>query len=351
VSERIVVTGAQGFLGRWVTACLLAADEDLTVIGVGRSSRSGHHYPTTVSRGLEQVPAPLPAELAGLDGHPRYEYRQADVTSLESLKAVLGTIRPGVVVHSAAALRDESWSALVATNVAATATVVQALAEASPHGRLVLVSSGSVYGAADRLPLRESDCCRPVDPYAVTKYSAENVARVAAARAGIGLWTARVFNLLGPGLQERHLPAALAAQLSAIAAGFLPPRLRRGALRTSREYIDVRDAAAAVAVLARTPIRPAAPTLEGMRDTPDLVNVSWGREIPVQHILEGLLAATAARRTLPELEWEPLPARPADLPRVMADTGRLAGFGFQACYEPETTLGDMIDYYLNLVLV
>jgi nucleoside-diphosphate-sugar epimerase len=84
---------------------------------------------------------------------------------------------------------------------------------------------------------------------------------------------------------------------------------------------------------------------------PDLVNVGWGREIPVQHILDGLLAAIAERRDLPELEWEPLPPRPADLPRVLADTGRLAGFGFQARYEPETTLGDMIDYYLNLVLV
>ena len=79
------------------------------------------------------------------------------------------------MVHSAAALRDESWSDLIAANVTGTSTVVQAMATMVPHSRVVLVSSGSVYGAADRLPLHEADSCQPVDPYAATKRSAEDV--------------------------------------------------------------------------------------------------------------------------------------------------------------------------------
>jgi nucleoside-diphosphate-sugar epimerase len=345
----VVVTGAQGFLGRWVAAALLGNGMDLAVVGLGRSPRTSHYYSTRVSRGAHQVPAPLPTELADIDREPRYDYRRADVTSPADLQSLLNDVRPTVVVHCAAALRDESWADLIATNVVGTAALVQAMAATTPNAHLVLVSSGSVYGASDRLPLRESDSCRPVDPYAVSKRSAEDVARVAAARLGIPLSIGRVFNLVGPGLQERHLPASLAAQLCAIAVGALPPRLRLGALTTTRDYIDVRDAAAAVALLAQARPIDVALMVPGA-EAASVVNIGSGRETPVQCILDGLRAAVLNRRSLPNIDEVRLPPRHGDIANVRADTSRLAKLAFRLSYDLGRSLQDMVDYYLDRVL-
>ena len=66
----------------------------------------------------------------------------------------------------------------------------------------------------------------PIEPYGATKRAGEDIARILAAEAGTSLVIGRVFNLIGPGLQDRHLPGKLASQISAIARGLAPPEPR-----------------------------------------------------------------------------------------------------------------------------
>lgn len=349
MGERVVVTGAQGFLGRWVVAELLHGDADIEVIGLGRSTRRSRSYTATVSRGPDPVAAPLPAGALRVESDPRYDYRQVDLADASAVDALLGSVRPDIVVHSAAALRDEAWSHLSSSNIVGTATLIEAIAARVPKARLVLVSSGSVYGAADRVRLREVDRCRPLDDYAMSKYFAEGLARIAAGRHGVAMWTARVFNLVGPGLQERHLAASLAAQLTAIALGAVTPALRVGDLVTTRDYVDVRDAASAVALLARRPPPRARNAGEAARQATGVVNVGSGRETPVQCVFDGIRAATAARRALPPIEVTRLPGRPADVARSVADTTRLRALGHQPAHSLSASLEAMVDYYVDQV--
>ena len=97
---------------------------------------------------------------------------------------------------------------------------------------VVVVSSGSVYGRTDpaRLPHREGDPCEPLDLYAASKRAAEDVARILGERHGIPVIQARVFNLIGAGLQDRHLAAHVAGQVAAMRLGLAPLVLRVGPL-------------------------------------------------------------------------------------------------------------------------
>jgi nucleoside-diphosphate-sugar epimerase len=326
---RVAVTGAQGLLGRHVTAALLEAGAD-AVLGLGRSARSDDRY----THGLEwlgaPVAAPLPERLQRHATDSRYGYSPLDLRDAGSVAAVARSFRPDVVIHAAAALRDAPWQELLASNVEATIGLVGGLATAPGPVRLVLVSSGSVYGAGrGEVPFGEDGPAEPLDPYGATKRAGEDVARIAAAGTGLELVVARIFNLVGPGLQDRHLPGSLAARISAIARGLAPAELRLGPLGSTRDFIDVRDAAAALLRLADEP------------EPPAVVNVASGRETPVRSVLDLLLELAGADDV--RVHWTE--GRRADVPRSVADVRRLTGLGFSAKHELRETLGEMLAYF------
>jgi GDP-4-dehydro-6-deoxy-D-mannose reductase len=337
VPERIVVTGAQGLLGRHLVARLLVPEGSREVMGMGRSARQDTHYTHELEWHGRLVPAPLPTTLRAVARHPRYQYRALDVgEATATTSAALAEFLPDTVIHVAGALRDEPWPKLLASNVQAVFGLTEALARLPAHQRprLVVVSSGSVYGRSlpGSLPLRETESCFPLDLYAASKHAGEDVSRVQAAHQGVSVVIGRVFNLLGPGLQHRHLAGSLAGQIAAIKLGLAEPFIRVGPLETSRDFVDVRDAADALAILSDT------------GEPGEIYNVASGREVVVGTVLDelvrhgGLGDAVVIRRH---------PGRPADVARSVGDISKLRHLGF----EPETrlsqSLSDMLDYYVN----
>lgn len=332
---RVLVTGAQGFLGRHVVACLLGSAHDPSVLGVGRSPPVDGHFTHQIDWVGTRPRAPLPPHLVGIASHPAYEYVPADVRDERSLASLLATFRPEVVIHVAAALRDDHWHHLLKSNVEAAASLVSAAATTGdPPARIVLVSSGSVYGTPRSLPVSETAATDPRDVYAASKRAGEELATALAFELKVPLTIGRVFNLLGPGLQDRHLPASLAGQLAAISLGAAPPSLRLGPLHTSRDYIDVRDAAAALVAIAER------------GDANAVYNVASGTETPVSRILE-LLLATAGLERRPALNL--LQDRSNDVDRTYADVRLLNGLGCTPSVSLERALGEMLDYYLSQV--
>jgi nucleoside-diphosphate-sugar epimerase len=79
------------------------------------------------------------------------------------------------------------------------------------------------------------------------------VAHVRGRQVGASVTVARGLNLLGPGLQDRHLAADLAGQVAAITLGRRPPVVTPGPLTTTRDFIDVRDAASGIVAIGGSP--------------------------------------------------------------------------------------------------
>jgi nucleoside-diphosphate-sugar epimerase len=285
------------------------------------------------------VRAPLPEELASLRADARYRYEPIDVLDEASIAEALARFRPDAIVHSAAALRDEPRERLFDANARAVGRLGQALATLpEPRPLLLVVSTGSVYGAAgdSDLPLRETAACAPADLYAASKRAGEDVIRIVAGHHEIPLILARPFNLLGPGLQDRHLAGSLAGQVAQVSLGLAPPVLRVGPLDTTRDFIDVRDAAAALITLVE-------------RGAPgEVYNVATGRETPTETILAHLLRV-AGLDAGGAVRIDRLARRPLDVRRSYADVSRLASLGFEPGLDLVRTLEDMLDYCRNVL--
>jgi 3-dehydroquinate synthetase/nucleoside-diphosphate-sugar epimerase len=331
MTERIVVTGAQGFVGRHLVDQLLARP-GIEVLGLGRSPEDRAAFTHEVHWGNTAVRAPLLPSARERLASARYRYRRLDLCNTPGLVRVLADFAPTCVVHLAAALRDQPLDELLASNVGAAALLLEALVGAQLETcRVVLGSTGGVYGAApaSALPLREDHRGAPVDLYSLSKQTSEDATRILAGRHGLRLVWARLFNLVGPGQDERHFVGRVAARLTAIGAGLHPPELELGDLEPTRDFLDVRDAADALWLLA-------------CHGEPGLAyNVASGRETRIADALAVLLEVAA----LDGIEVRRAGSRAQDVARHAGDITRMRRLGFEPRIPLADSARDVIDYY------
>lgn len=331
MSGPLLVTGAQGFVGRWTVAEALRTDSYRSVIGLGRSlAREGFTH--RVSLGPRRVLAPLPLELRR--EMPGYRYCAIDLRDLDALVALLRVERPSVVVHLASALRDEPFSALFPVNVEGTLVLLRAIAQSGVTiERFVLASSGSVYGFPASLPLTETQVPAPPDLYAVSKLAAEHVACIVSGESGIPLVIARIFNVVGPGLDERHACARFASQLAAVADGCSTGPVIVGDLAPERDFVDVRDVAQALLLLAED---------GGSGVT---YNVASGRATSMRIVFDELAALTGLEGIATAQRY----VRAVDPSRIVADISRITALGYLPRYTLSASLADLYAYYIGAV--
>lgn len=227
---RVLLTGASGFAGRFVAEALVAG---------------GHQV-----EGLARTPSVQRAA--------QVPFHAVDVRDTGALRAVVAAVAPDAVVHLAAIAQPGAAEADPAlaydVNLGGTLALLAAMRAASARPRLLLVSSGAVYGAvrAAELPVTEETPLRPLSVYGASKAAAELAALQVARAHGLDVVVARPFNHTGRGQSADYVCAALASQIAAIEAGRQEPVLTVGNVDPVRDFSDVRDIAAGyVALLER----------------------------------------------------------------------------------------------------
>ena len=256
----ILVTGAAGFLGS-ALANRLAAD--------------GHSV-----RGLDDLSAGDPARLS-----PQVLFTRGDVNDRPKMWTLLQDVE--CVYHLAArvsvpesVLYPREYNAV---NVGGTVSVMEAMRDAGVR-RVVLVSSGAVYGTQGRQPLSERQEPDPNSPYAVSKLAAEYYVRTIGSLWGLESVALRVFNAYGPG---QPLPAAHAP----VIPRFLRQAQQGGSLvihgdgSQTRDYIFIDDVVEALAAAAsaqnvdRRVINVGSGHETSVRELARLVGIAVGRKI------------------------------------------------------------------------
>ncbi|MCV3205442.1 NAD(P)-dependent oxidoreductase [Mesorhizobium sp. YC-39] len=328
MTRTILVTGAQGFIGRYLVRALCNRG-DCRVVGVGRSPGNTTRFTHTIHPGGVERAAPLPNAL--VPDAPNYAYVATDLSDAAAATQLIAETAPDIVFHLAGSLRDEPFDRLVTNNIVATRHLCEALAA---HGAvLVLGSSGSIYGelGGGGLPLVETGATEPIDLYAATKRASEDIVRIATRAGRIDGRVARIFNVVGPGQEERHVAGRIASQLTELRVG-RRNGIALGPLTAWRDFIDVRDVADALVAI-------------GFAGTGDIFyNVASGHETQIATVYDLLVAAAG----IADPPLTPLPGRGVDMARQVVDVGRLRALGWKPRVDLPQSLGDVMQYYLEL---
>lgn len=171
-TNKLLITGASGFLGRHIADQAVAADIDVRCTGRSKTPP----FPVT-------------------------NYQSADLTDSSSVRPLFDGVES--VIHSAGLAhqfgkQDDIKQRFHAINVNATTNVVQAAVDANV-ANFVLVSSVSVYGTQSDSPVMETARCQPVGPYARSKWLAEQGAIDIARKSDMRLTILRMATIYGAG--------------------------------------------------------------------------------------------------------------------------------------------------------
>ena len=240
--------------------------------------------------------------------------RSLDVLDAPAVRAVIEDVRPERVFHlagfsSGAAARDRAAEAL-RTNAEGTLNVLESVARTGAAGvRVVVAGSADAYGDPGPDALDEDTPVSPVSAYGASKAAQELVALAVASTRDLDVRVARMFPLIGPGQSDAFAVPAFCRQAAAIAAREAEPVLRVGNLDVERDFLDVRDGAAALTAL-------------GDLDRPGrrAYNVCSGRATSLRTLLAWILEAAGID---PEIEVDPDRVRPSDPPRIVGSARRL----------------------------
>jgi len=293
---RFLVTGGAGFIGSALS---------------NRLADDGHEV-----RVLDNLTAGDPSSL-----HPDVLFTRGDVADIPKLWTLLQDVN--CVYHLAARVsvpesiqypRDYNH-----TNVGGTVSVMEAMRDAGVQ-RVVLASSGAVYGSQSVARMAEEMTPDPDSPYAVSKLAAETYVRTIGSLWGIETVALRIFNAYGPGQQ---LPASHAPVV---------PRFLRAALsgasivvfgdgEQTRDFVYIDDVVNALVSAATAP--------EVNRR---VINVGSGEETSINQLVQAI-GKTIGKHLEPIYN----PGQTGGVGRMCADIKRAQDL---LSFVPQTSLGD-----------
>lgn len=315
----VLVTGGRGFIASWL--CRLLLDEGRHVVSFDRASPDNGH-PGRRS-GLA---------LLGIEGE--VEEVRGDLRDSDSVGAIIGRVRPGLVFHLAAqtivGVAARSPADTFDVNVRGTWTVLEACRE---HGvdRVVFASSDKAYGAHEELPYREELPLQPTSPYEASKAAADLIARSYWEAYGLPVAVTRFANVYGGG--DINFSRLVPETVSAVLDGRRPVLRSDGSPK--RDVLYVEDAARAYLAIAET--------LAGGRGAGLAFNAGGEHPYTVLEIVE-TIARVAGTGIEPEIRGEGNPE--GEIERQYVDSTRLREMtGWRPEFSLEDGMRRTIEWY------
>jgi dTDP-glucose 4,6-dehydratase len=310
---KILITGADGFIGSHLTEALVRAGHDVRAFVLYNSFNSWGW--------LDHCSA---------DVKGRFEVFAGDIRDPNGVRTAMKGC--DVVLHLAALIAIpysyHSPDTYVDTNVKGTLNVVQAARELGVS-KVIHTSTSEVYGTARFVPITEDHPLQGQSPYSASKIGADQIAMSFYASFGTPVTVLRPFNTYGPRQSARALIPTVITQ---IAGGRRIVKL--GTLHPTRDFTYIPDTVRGFIAAANSErgvgevINIGSNFEINIQDTARLIAEVMGRDIeieteearirPAKSEVERLWADNSKARTL--LGWEPQYAGPDGLRRGLAET-------------------------------
>ncbi|HGM5417200.1 TPA: GDP-mannose 4,6-dehydratase [Serratia liquefaciens] len=270
--KRALITGINGFTGRYVAAELSAAG--YRVFGLGSLSST------------------------------QEDYLQVNLLNADELTDAIAQVKPDVVVHLAAIafVGHGDTSAFYSVNVVGTRNLLQALYDCGKSLDAILIaSSANVYGNSIEGKLDESTPANPANDYAVSKLAMEYMAKLWVDK--LPIFITRPFNYTGVGQADNFLLPKIVKHYKEKAA-----IIELGNIDVWRDFTDVRALSKAyVALLQAGPVG-------------EIINVCSGRTYSLREAVA--LSEQISGHSL-EIRVNPSFVRPNEVKSLCGDASKL----------------------------
>ncbi|HNZ00076.1 MAG TPA: SDR family NAD(P)-dependent oxidoreductase [Anaerolineaceae bacterium] len=313
--QRILVTGAAGFIGQKVSEFLL--NDGIEVIGVDNLCE-------TYDVRLKEW------RLSQLENQPGFYFRRVDICDSDMLRETFNESTPlDGVIHLAAraGVRQslENPAAFIQTNITGTMNLLECCRQFEVP-KFVLASTSSIYGANAPLPTPETaDSSHPLQPYAASKKAAEVLCHSYHHNYGLDVTVFRYFTVYGPAAR----PDMAMFRFTQWIAEDRPLRLN-GDGTQSRGFTYVDDIARG--------------TILGLKPLGyDVINLGGHEELRMLdliHLMESLLQKKARIVTLPFNQ--------ADMRTNLADITRARqALGWEPLVSVQEGVRNLVEWYLR----
>jgi len=308
MAERVLVTGAAGFIGSNFVRHLLRAT-DYEVVVVDKLTYAGSR---------ENLPSP--------EATRDYRFVQGDIRDE-------ATVEPEIedadkVVNFAAQTHvdnsiDDS-EPFVLTNVDGVRSLMDIAAE-SEVDKYVQISTDEVYGEIAEGAFTEEDALSPRNPYSATKAAADHLVESYYETHGLPAVIARPSNNFGP---RQHREKLIPKFIELAAAGEPLPVYGDGS--NVREWTYVYDTCAAIETLLR----------DG--EPGEAYNIGSGNELSNVEVTEKIIGRTEASADLIEFVED----RPGHDQRYALDSSKMRSLGWEPEWSFDDGLAETVDHYL-----
>lgn len=319
--KRVLVTGAAGFIGSWLTERLLERGD--TVVGLD-------NFDPFYDRAIKEQ------NLVVARANSAFRMVEGDLRDRAQVSALFGDGEFDAVVHLAAkagvrpSLADPG--AYYETNLIGTSNLLEAMREAGCR-RLVFASSSSVYGNNRKVPFQEDDRVdAPISPYAATKKAGEELCHVYHAVHGFSILALRFFTAYGP---RQRPEMAIHAFTRRLFAGEAIPVFGDGSMERDFTYID--DVVDGVVSAVDTVIGD---------DAFEIVNLGESEPIRLSRLVAALERATGCEAVIDRRE-----VPPGDVDRTFADISRARNLlGYDPSVGIDEGLRRFVEWYRRTML-
>jgi len=262
---------------------------------------------------------------------------RCDIRNYDALKNVIEDVKPDEIYHLAAisfvppSLKDPKLT--FDTNLYGTLNIYQAVIDLEINPMILFVGSADEYGRVNEndLPTKEECPLNPMNPYSISKASADFLSLAYFKYYYLKIIRVRPFNHIGPRQAPDFVCSNFAKQIAEIEKGLREPIIKVGNLEAKRDFTDVRDM-----------IRGYWLALD-KGEPGEVYNICSERAIQIKGLLNHLLELSSRKV---EIMKDSKRMRPSDNPILQGDSSK---FRRRSGWKPEIlldkTLKDLLEYW------
>ena len=256
--KKVLVTGADGFIGSHLTESLLEKGYDVKAFAYYNSFNTWGWLDTLPKEKLDQIEV-FTGDIRDPNG------------VREAMKGVDGVFHLAALI--AIPFSYHSPDSYVDTNIKGTLNVLQAARDLGTE-KIMVTSTSEVYGTAQYVPIDEKHPFQGQSPYSATKIGADRLAESFYRSFNLPVAIVRPFNTFGPRQSARAVIPTIITQLLAGRE-----EIKLGSLTPTRDFNYVKDTAAGFIAIA-----------EADKTVGQEINIATQREISIGDLAKEIIA-------------------------------------------------------------